>query len=209
LQPVILVASSSAVYGKPESHPMTEDHAFAPLTDYGVSKVAQEMVARSYSLSRGTRVIVARAFNLIGPRQSEKLAASEFARQIALVERGTPGPVRVGNLTPRRDYTDIRDAVAAYSLLAGIDDPADVYNVCSNVSRPLQEALDILIRAARVPIDVLPDPHRSKETEIEDQVGCFDRLRKATGWQPKISFEQSLLDLLDDWRARVAADCPQ
>ncbi|HEV7487119.1 MAG TPA: GDP-mannose 4,6-dehydratase [Thermoanaerobaculia bacterium] len=205
-RPVVIVAGSSAVYGRPKSLPVDEDHPFAPLTAYGKSKVEQEMVARSYFLSHGMAVVVARTFNLIGPRQSPWLVASGVAQQVALAERGGPATVRVGNVTPRRDYTDVRDAVRAYAMLADDGIAGGVYNVCSGVSRPVQDAVDILIAESHVPIEVEVDSDRLKETEVEDQVGSFERLHAATGWRPEIAFEQSLRDLLDDWRLRVATE---
>ena len=205
-RPVVIVAGSSAVYGRPESLPVDEDHPFAPVTVYGKSKVEQEIVARSYFQSHGMAVVVARTFNLIGPRQSPGLLASDLARQVALAERGGPATVRVGNVKPRRDYTDVRDAVRAYVMLAGGGLAGGVYNVCSGISRPVQDAVDILIAESHVPIDVKVESGRVKESEVEDQVGSFERLRAATGWRPEISFEESLRDLLDDWRLRVATE---
>lgn len=202
-QAVIVIAGSSAVYGRPESLPVTEDHPFDPLTDYGASKVEQEMVARSHFLSHGTSIVVARTFNLIGPRQSPSLVASGLAQQIALAERGGPAIIRVGNLDARRDYTDVRDAVRAFALLADHGVPGSVYNVCSGVSRSVREALDILMAEGRVQVTVEVDRERLKESEVDDQRGSFERLRYATGWEPVIGFEQSLRDLLNDWRSRM------
>jgi GDP-4-dehydro-6-deoxy-D-mannose reductase len=203
-RPVIIVAGSSAVYGQSQSQPVDEDYPLVPLADYGKSKMEQETVARSYFLSHGMAVVVARTFNLIGPRQSPGLVASNLARQVALAERGGSATVRVRNVTARRDYTDVRDAVRAYAMLASGGLAGGVYNVCSGISRPVQDAVDILIGESHVPIEVNVDSGRLKESEVEDQVGSFERLQSATGWRPEISFEQSLRDLLDDWRLRVA-----
>ncbi len=102
-----------------------------------------------------------------------------------------------------RDYTDVRDAVRAYALLAEHGVAGEAYNVCSGTGRSVREALEALAGQARVGIEVEIDRERLRATDIEEQRGSFDRLRAATGWQPDIPFEQSLTDLLDDWRARL------
>ena len=203
MSPRILVASSSAVYGAttPEENPLTERHPFRPLTAYAVSKVAQEMLAVQAHLADGLPTIRVRTFNLIGPGQSRTLLASDLAGQIAEAEwGGRSATLRVGNLTPRRDYTDVRDAARAYVLLAAGGAPGEVYNVCSGRSWSVQECLDVLARLARVPVQVEVDAARQRAVEIPDQVGSAQRLNAATGWQPGIPVETSLRDLLDSWR---------
>ena len=203
LKPVVVVAGSSAVYGRPQSLPVTEDHPFAPLTPYAASKVGQEMVALAHFLSDGIPVIRVRTFNLIGPGQSASLAASSLAQQIAAAEAGGPAVIRVGNLDGRRDYTDVRDAVRAYALLAQRAVPGEAYNVCSGVSRSIRQALDILMAEARRPVTVEVDQQRYKSgAEIDEQRGSFERVRRETGWQPAIDFAQSLRDLLEYWRSK-------
>jgi GDP-4-dehydro-6-deoxy-D-mannose reductase len=205
LHPTVVVAGSSAVYGRPKLLPVTEEHPLAPMTHYAASKIGQEMVALSRFHSFGLRVIRARTFNLVGPRQPQTLVTSSLARQIADAERGGSRTVRVGNVHPLRDYTDVRDAVRAYALLAEHGVGGEVYNVCSGKGRSVREALDALVAQARVGIDVQIDRQRLRATDIDEQRGSFERLRAATGWQPSVPFEQSLTDLLDDWRARLGA----
>jgi len=202
--PTVLIASSSAIYGAPAHQPIDEQQPYQPLTPYAASKAAQEMVGLQGFLSRGLPVLIVRSFNLVGPGQSPALVTSELARQIAQAEQGAHSSVRVGNLTPRRDYTDVRDAVRAYVLLASGAQPGQAYNVCSSHSRSVQECADILMALARVRIAMEIDPARVRTVEIQDQVGDPTRIYQATGWQPEISLETSLQDLLNDWRQRIA-----
>jgi len=200
---VVVIAGSSAVYGNPARLPVMEEDPLEPLSAYGASKVAQEAVATERARANSLRVIRARMFNLVGPRQSALLAFSSIARQIALCERGLADAVRVGNLSSRRDYCDVRDAARAHVLLAERGMPGEVYNICSGVSRSGQEAIEILLNHARTKVRVEVDERRFQANEIEEQRGSFERLHAATGWEPAIDFETSLRDLLEDWRGKV------
>lgn len=202
--PRVLIASSSAVYGAATGLPIDEGQPYRPLTPYAASKAAQELVGLQAFLSQGIPVALVRTFNLVGPGQSRALVASELAFQIAQAEvHGYPS-VQVGNLTPRRDYTDVRDAVRANVLLASVAEPGRAYNVCSGLSRSVQECADILLALAHVPLTLEPKPGRARSIEILDQVGDPTRIYQTTGWRPEIPLETSLRDLLDDWRRQVA-----
>ena len=206
LDPWILVASSSAVYGDAKSNdlPLTEDEPLRPVNHYGVSKAAQELATLCAFLNHRLRTVRVRTFNLVGPGQPATLVASDLARQIAQAERADrPAVVRLGNLAARRDYTDVRDAARAYALLAARAEAGEVYNVCSGRSHAVQDCVDILTRLARVPVTVQVDEARIRPSDLPNQVGSPDRLRAATGWQPQIPFDVSLKDLLDVWRQRV------
>ncbi|MDA2936671.1 GDP-mannose 4,6-dehydratase [Acidobacteria bacterium AH-259-A15] len=210
--PRIVIASSSAVYGatRPEENPVNEQFPLLPISHYAVSKVAQEMVGIQYFHAHKMQVIRLRTFNLVGPGMSSALLASSLARQIALLERtGQDEPVAVGNLHPRRDYVDIRDAVRAYAAVAELGTPGEVYNVCSGRSYSVQQCLDTLLALAKVPLHVFQDPERVRAAEVPDQVGDPTRLQRLTGWRPEVEFETSLADLLEHWRAKVAreSDC--
>jgi GDP-4-dehydro-6-deoxy-D-mannose reductase len=208
LSPWILIASSSAVYGVPQTEPegrkpIDEQRSLRPLTPYAASKAAQEMVAIQAHLAHGLRIVRTRTFNLIGAGQSPSLLTSSLARQVALAENGGPRLLRVGNLTPRRDYTDVRDVVRAYQLLSEKDQAGDVFNVCSGVSHSAKECVDLLMRMSNVPLQVEVESSRIRIEEIDNQVGDSQNLRRATGWRPEISFEESLGQVLDDWRQRL------
>lgn len=206
ISPWILVASSAAVYGatRPEDNPLREDRPLRPVTHYGASKAAQEMAAIPYAFSHRLPVVRARTFNLVGPGQPGGLLACDLARQIVEAERrGTPAVVRVGNLSPRRDYVDVRDAVRAYVRLAEIGGAEDVYNVCTGRSISVQECLEMLAALTQAPLTIEQDPALMRTVDIAEQAGCPDRLQRATGWSAEIPLKTSLSDLLHDWRARV------
>ena len=203
---LVLITSSSAVYGLVEQAdlPIRETQPFRPLNAYAVSKIAQEMVAYTYYARYGLNVIRTRAFNLVGPGQPPSLVCSAFAKQIAEIEAGQAEPVlRVGNLTPQRDFVDVRDGARAYRLIAQHGQPGEVYNVCSEQPVSIQTCLDELLRLTRIPIRVEQDPDRMRPSDIPVSVGDGSLLRRQTGWCPAIPLEQSLADLLDDWRRRI------
>jgi GDP-4-dehydro-6-deoxy-D-mannose reductase len=206
VEPVIVVTGSSAVYGlvQPGDLPIHESLPFQPVSVYAVSKIAQEMLAYTYYARHGLHVIRTRAFNLTGPGQPPSLVCSAFAKQIAEIEAGWIEPVlRVGNLTPQRDFVDVRDVVQAYDLVAQLGTAGQVYNVCSGRAVAVQTCLDQLLRLATRPISLEQDPARVRPADIPVSVGDGSRLQELTGWQPVRSLEESLADLLNDWRQRI------
>jgi GDP-4-dehydro-6-deoxy-D-mannose reductase len=206
LDATVLIAGSSAIYGlvEPDDLPIRESQSFHPANAYAVSKIAQEMLAYTYYARYGLKVIRARAFNIVGPGQPSSLVCSAFAGQIAEIEAGQIEPVlRVGNLSSQRDFVDVRDVARAYRLLAQRGQPGQVYNICSGQAVSIQTCLDQLLRLARIPIKVEPDPSRMRPSDIPVSVGDNNLLHRQTGWRPEISLEQSLANLLDDWRRRI------
>jgi GDP-4-dehydro-6-deoxy-D-mannose reductase len=197
----VLVTGSALVY-RPSLEALTEDSPIGPSSPYGVSKLAQEMVA---GISPG-RVIVTRPFNHAGPRQAAAYVTSSFARQIAEAEAGIREPVlQVGNLDARRDITDVRDTVRAYRLLMEAGEPRRPYNVCRGEAYRVGDLLDTLVRSARVKIDVRTDPARLRPNDNPVVLGDPTRLRSDTGWTARLPIEQTLRDLLDYWRARLVS----
>ena len=196
----ILVTGSAHVYA-PSSSPIAEDETLRPASPYALSKLAQEQLALMAAAEDGLQVIVTRSFNHTGPRQKPSFVAPSIARQIAAIERGEMDPViRVGNLEAQRDLLDVRDAVRAYAALIDAGTPGSVYNVASGVGRPVRAVLDALVSRARVPIRIETDSARMRANDIPILIGNASRLRTATGWEPKISFDQMLDDLLAYWR---------
>ena len=202
MTPRVLVASSGAVYGVPNGLPIDEAAPLRPVSAYGASKVAQESVALQAHLAYGIPAVVTRTFNLLGSGQPVSLVASGLARQIAKAESGGERTIRVGNLAPRRDFLDVRDAVRAYVLLMEAGEPGRVYNVCSGTSRSVRDCADVLMGHARVPVELEIERLRVRDSaqEIEDHFGAPDRLKAETGWEPNIGFENSLADMLEHWR---------
>lgn len=199
----VLIISSGEIYGAAggTTDPIDEKFPFRPTNPYSVSKVAQDMLGLQYFLAHGMEIICARPFNHIGPSQKGGFVASDFASQIAAIEAGQREPVMaVGNLAAERDFTDVRDVVRAYWLLLEHGTPGEAYNVCSGTSRSIQSLLDTLLSFTTVPIEVRQDPARMRPSDVPRRVGDASKLRAATGWQPQIPFEQTLLDILNDWR---------
>jgi GDP-4-dehydro-6-deoxy-D-mannose reductase len=204
-----LVVTSNEVYGllNPDDLPLDEETPFRPNTPYGVSKVAQDMMALQYWLSHQLPTIRARSFNHIGPGQADDFAASAFARQIAEIEMGQRAPVvTVGNLDTQRDFTDVRDVVRAYWLLLMRGEIGQVYNVGSGQARTVRWLLETLLSLTPVQVEVRIDPTRLRPSDVPLSVCDNRRLVQATGWQPQVDLQQSLQDLLDGWRKEVRRD---
>lgn len=202
----IQLAGSSEEYGMvlPEEAPIKETNPLRPLSPYGVSKVAQDLMGYQYHQSYGMFIVRTRAFNHTGPRRGEVFVTSNFARQIAEIEKGKRPPViHVGNLEAIRDFTDVRDTVVAYYLALEKGMPGEVYNIATGKGYRIREMLDILLSIARVKVKVEPDPKRMRPSDVELLIGDPTRLEKATGWQRRYSFEQTMNDLLEYWRARA------
>lgn len=207
LNPVILVASSSEVYGAApvDDMPLDEEQPFRPMNPYAVSKVVQDLLGLQYHLSHRMQVVRVRPFNHIGPGQSDRFVVASLARQIAEAELGLGEPVVwVGNLDAQRDFLDVRDVVRAYRLVAQPEFAGEVFNVASGVPRSIREVLEGLVALARCRVEVRQDPARMRPSDIPVIFGSAAKLRLSTGWESRIPFERSLADTLDDWRARVA-----
>lgn len=209
LAPRILVISSAEVYGAATSMPIREDAPLLPANPYSVSKVTQDMMGLQYFLSHQLPVIRARSFNHFGPGQSERFVAPAFAMQIARIEAGLQdATLRVGSLSDRRDFTDVRDVVRAYTLLMQHGQPGEAYNVASGQAHSIQTLLDTLLAQTTHRIRVQVDTARLRPSRVPVLQGDITRLQQATGWQPQIAFADSLRDILDDCRQRVAKGHP-
>ena len=204
----IQIAGSSEEYGlvHPEEAPITEKNPLRPLSPYAVSKVAQDMLAYQYFQSYGLRVVRTRAFNHTGPRRGDVFVTSNFAKQIAEIEAGQRPPViHVGDLNPKRDFTDVRDIVRAYWLSLEHCSLGEVYNVASGKAYRIKEVLKILLDNSGQDIEVVEDPERLRPSDVPLLLGDNSRFCKATGWAPEIPFEETAKDLLDYWRERTCA----
>jgi GDP-4-dehydro-6-deoxy-D-mannose reductase len=197
---VVVAVASGEIYGAPEELPVDESAPLRPQNPYAVSKASADLLAGFYADAHGLRVIRARAFNHAGPGQDSSFAISSFARQAA------EGAERIvtGNPATRRDYTDVRDVVRAYRLLAERGEPG-VFNVCSGRATSTAELVAMLGREC--------DGAEPRPNEVMELRGSYERLRAATGWEPEIPLEQTVQDTLTWWRAgpgraRTAAPRP-
>lgn len=207
--PRALVIGSSEEYGRAplERLPLTENEPLAPLSPYGVSKAAQSLLALSLFRSKGLPAVVLRPFNHTGPGQPPAFVVPTFARQIARIEAGLEEPVmRVGNLTSKRDFTDVRDMVRAYALAARAAAPGEVYNLGSGRSVTIQWVLEELLKRTDAKITVEPDPDRMMPSDITDVRADATKFAAATGWRPQIELEQTLQDVLDYWRGEASRE---
>jgi GDP-4-dehydro-6-deoxy-D-mannose reductase len=195
---VVVVAGSSAEY-PPSSDPIPEDCSLMPSTPYGVSKVAQDHLARLYGQAHGLTIIRARPFFLIGPRKRADVC-SDLARAVVAVERGERAELVVGNLAAVRDFVDVRDGVAAFSLLAERGRTGEAYNIASGAGHPIQDVLTTMKRLARIDVVERVDPARLRPLDEPVKVGNPQKLM-ALGWRPTRPLATTLADVLEYWRA--------
>lgn len=206
LNPRFQVACSSEEYGMvlPDETPITEENPLRPLSPYGVSKVAQDLLGYQYFKSYDLHVVRTRTFNHTGPRRGHVFATSNFARQIAEIEAGMRNAViQVGNLSARRDFTDVRDVVRAYWMAITRGEAGEVYQICSGKAYAISEVLDMLLARTEMPIRIEVDPGRLRPSDVPLLLGSFDKFHRQTGWFPNIPLTETLRDLLDYWRARI------
>jgi GDP-4-dehydro-6-deoxy-D-mannose reductase len=207
LEPRFLAVGSSEEYGMvyEDELPIRETNPLRPLSPYAVSKVTQDLMGYQYFKSYGLPIVRSRAFNHTGPRRGEVFVESNVAKQVAEIEAGLCEPiVRVGDLKPRRDFTDVRDIVRGYWLLLERGEPGEVYNLCSGRAWAIQEVVDFLVAQSTVKgVTVKTDPARFRPSDVMVLEGDPSKIEKATGWKAEIPFERTLTELLNHWRERV------
>jgi len=203
---VTCVAGSSEEYGlvHPSETPIKETNPLRPMSPYGVSKVATDMLGLLSNKSYGMKTIVTRCFNTTGPRRGDVFATSSFAKQIAEIEvLGKPKVLYVGNLDARRDWTDVRDIAKAYWLAAMKCKPGEVYNICRGGTWTVREMLDMLLGMSNEKIEVKQDADRLRPSDVPLLLGSADKFKVITDWQPVVPFEKTMTDLLNYWREKA------
>ena len=201
----VLAVTSADVYGRvtEDELPLTEHRPLRPVSPYAASKVAADALAQQAWLGHRLPVLRVRAFNHLGPGQSDRFVAPSLAARIARNERDGGDEVPIGNLSPRRDVTDVRDVVRAYRLLMEHGVPGEVYNVCRGAAVSVEEIAAALLAMAARPMHLVSDPALARPVDIPVLVGDNTALRQATGWVPTIALAQTLADVLADWRTRL------
>ena len=204
----VLAVASADVYGvvTEDELPLTENSPLRPTSPYAASKVAADALAQQAFLGHGLGVVRVRPFNHLGPGQSEQFVAPALAARIARAERDGTDTIPVGNLSARRDVTDVRDVVRAYRLLVERGRPGEVYNLCTGRDLAIQTLADLLVGLARRPIELEADAALLRPVDLPVLRGDASKLRAATGWEPSIPIEQTVADLLDDMRQRILLD---
>lgn len=204
----VLVVGSADVYGRQplSAYPLTETCAPNPTNPYAASKVAAEAFGLAAAQSYGSDVVMTRAFNHIGPGQDERFVVASFALQIARIAAGEEPLLQVGNLEAQRDFLDVRDVAAAYTLLLETrGDAGAIYNISSGRAVAIRDVLRKLIMISRVAVEIHDDPDLMRPSDIELSLGSAAKLQAATGWAPTYSLDASLRDIYADACERVAA----
>ena len=208
LTPRTLFVSTGLVYGDPDSADgaVAEDAPLRPASPYAASKAAADLLSYQVTRSPGLPVVRVRLFNQTGPRQSPDYAVPNFARQLAEIAAGRREPtLQTGDLSSSRDLSDVRDVVAAFRLVIERGTPGEVYNAGSGVARRMQDVLDTLVRLSGLAVTVTRKPDAGRAADTAVTRADAGKLRRATGWAPRIPFEQTLRDTLDYWLAETTS----
>jgi len=202
----LLNVSSSEVYGHPDytSLPLDELAPLRPMSPYSVTKIATEALCFQKSQTEGIKIVTARPFTHIGPGQSGRFALSSFSKQIAEILLGIRDPViMVGSLDSTRDITDVRDVVRAYKLLLEQGFNGEIYNICSGHEVTMQSLLEKLISKSGMEIRIVQDNKLMRGFEQKRICGNYQKLKQRTGWQPEITIDQTLMDMIDSWKLSI------
>ncbi len=198
--PRVLIVGSAEVYGRvaPEDMPVRENHALAPVSPYAASKLAAELVAMQAFRSNGVPVVIVRPFNHIGPGQADTFVVSAIAHRIVAAKRSSADFITVGNLESKRDFTDVRDIVAAYRLAVTAGVPGSVYNVSSGTSVSIATLAHRMVELAGGGLELRVDAQHRRAVDVPELLGDSSALRAATGWGPKLSIDDTLSDVLSE-----------
>lgn len=205
-KPRILLIGSGEEYGHilEGETPIKEDNRIRPGNIYAATKACQNMIGSIYANAYDMQVLMVRAFNHIGPEQSSIFVVSDFCRQVAEIEKGLKAPVMyVGNLSARRDFTDVRDVVRAYTLLVEKGKPGETYNVGSGHAYEIREILNKIIALSKVEIEVEIDQNKIRPVDVPIIEADVTKLMNATGWKKEISLEQTIEETLNYWRKKL------
>nr|MCR5215928.1 GDP-mannose 4,6-dehydratase [Lachnospiraceae bacterium] len=208
-KPRVLLIGSGEEYGhiREGETPINEENALRPGNIYAATKACQNMIGSIYARAYDMEMMLTRSFNHMGPGQAPLFVVSDFCKQVAEIEAGVQEPViHVGNLSARRDFTDVRDVVRAYALLAMKGIPGETYNVGSGKAIEIRELLDRIIEKSSARITVEVDPAKIRPVDVPIIEADTTKLEEATGWKQEISLDQTLEEMLSYWRAEVAKD---
>ena len=200
----VLLIGSAEQYGtiKPEELPVTEEHALTAANPYSISKVTQEMLAKMYVKSCGMDITMVRAFNHIGPGQNTNFVIPDWCSQIVKIEKGEQEPIlKVGNISVKRDFTDVRDIVRAYYLLSQKGKAGEVYNVGTGKSLSLEDILNVMKElSVHDSVSVEIDPDKLRPADIPELIADVSKLKEATGWEPQFHVKDTIGDILNSMR---------
>lgn len=196
----LLTVGSSEEYGKVKAYelPIKETTTLRPMSPYGASKAAVSMLIQQYHKAHDLNVIHVRPFNHIGPGQSEGFVTTDFAKQVVAIENGKKPPVLlVGNLSAKRDFTDVRDIVRAYFQLISVGKLGEIYNVCSQNAISIKKILDLIVYNSNVNIEVQLNKDRLRPSDVPIYEGDNKKIKSHVKWEPNSSFEETIIDILN------------
>jgi len=205
IEPKILFVGSADEYGsiKNSDLPIKENCPLRPINPYSISKASADFLSYFYFKNYHFNIVRVRPFNHIGPRQSPEFVCSDFAKQIAKIEKGLKEPIiKVGNLGAKRDFTDVRDMVRAYWLAVQKGEFGEAYNICSGNGVSIKELLGRFLNMSKKKIKVIQDPKRLRPSDVPLLVGDFKKFTKQTDWEPEIPLKKTLEDILNYWREK-------
>lgn len=205
-KPKVLLIGSGEEYGRirPGETPISEDNYLRPGNLYAATKVCQNMIANIYATAYDMELVMVRAFNHIGPKQASIYVVSDFCRQVVEIEKGLREPVMmVGNLKAMRDFTDVRDVVRAYALLAEHGKAGETYNVGSGHAVEIREILDLIISQSNVEVEVRVDPNKIRPVDVPIIEADTSKLRELTGWEQRIPLKQTIYETMEYWRGQL------
>ncbi len=208
-KPKVLLIGSGEEYGhiRPGETPIKEDNNLRPGNIYAATKACQNMIGSIYAKAYDMHLMMVRAFNHIGPNQAPLFVVADFCKQVAEIEKGLREPVMyVGNLAAKRDFTDVRDVVRAYGLLIQKGEAGETYNVGSGHAVAISEILDMIIANSSCDIKVEVDPNKLRPVDVPIIEADTTKLKQTTGWEQRISLEQTIRETLEYWRERVGED---
>ena len=203
----IMIAGSSEEYGLVYENevPIKESQPFRPMSPYGVSKIAMDLLAQQYVASYSMRIFIARGFNHTGPRRGEPFVCSNFAKQVAEIKKGKRDRLVNGDTSSVRDFTDVRDMVKAYVL--GLNSEkikwGEPYNICSGKGHCIEDVIDLYKEISGLDFDTEIDESRNRPSDVPLLIGDNTKFVEATGWKPKIKFKKTLEDLYQYWLAKI------
>lgn len=204
--PRVLIIGSGEEYGRinPDMVPIKEDTELRPGNIYAVTKACQNQMATIYAHAYGLNLVLVRAFNHFGPKQAPTFVAADFCKQVVQIEKGQQQAVmRVGNLSAKRDFTDVRDVVKAYVRLVQFGKPGETYNVGSGHAIAIQSILDEILAQSDADISVEVDPERLRPVDVPIIEADISKIYAATGWKPEIPLKQTIADTLAYWRDQI------
>ena len=202
----IVTVTSADIYGivSPKDLPLSEEAPFRPVSPYSASKASADLLALQAYLGYNQEVIRVRAFNHLGPGQSDKFVCSALAARIAHNELHGVSKLAIGNLTAKRDFTDVRDVVRAYRLLALTGKSGEAYNVCSGVSMSIERIASELLALSTMPMELVVDSDLLRPIDLPDLRGNPEKIARDTGWKPELTLNQTLTDLIGYWRLQLS-----